>query len=314
MSVPQIKLSVVAPCYNEEAVLSEFLRRTTAACRAVVGDDFEIVLVNDGSSDQTWPLIVAAHIEFKQVAGVNLSRNFGHQIAVTAGLDYCSGDRVLIIDADLQDPPELLSVMMEKMDEGYDVVYGQRRKRDGETFFKLATAKLFYRLINKLAQFDIPQDTGDFRLITKRIASSLTAMPEQQRFLRGMVAWLGGAQTSILYDRDARFAGETRYTLRKMVRLATDAITSFSAAPLKIATLFALTAATGALALTFYSLISYFLFDPAPGWTSIIIVILVFSAAQLISLGIIGEYLGRIYTQSKLRPLYIVSSVLRKTE
>lgn len=303
-------MSVVAPCYNEEQVIHEFVRRTLAACETITGSDFEVVLINDGSSDATWQLICEYAAIHPTIVGVNLARNHGHQIAVTAGLALASGERVLIIDADLQDPPELLADMMSKMDEGFDVVYGQRKKRSGETRFKLLTAKIFYRLLHRLTQVEIPADTGDFRLINRRTVDLLNQMPEQQRFLRGMVAWLGGRQTPLSYDRDARFAGETKYTLRKMVRLAVDAITSFSAAPLRIATVFALVAGMIAIGLSIYTLISYLFFEPVPGWTSTLIVILIFSAAQLISLGIIGEYLGRLYIQSKGRPLFMISEVI----
>lgn len=303
------RVSVVAPCYNEEQGIPEFVRRMTSACQAAVGDNYEIILINDGSSDATWELISERSSRDPTVIGVNLARNHGHQLAVTAGLTLAQGERVLIIDADLQDPPELLSEMMAEMDKGFDVVYGQRRTRDGETRFKLLTAKIFYRFLRNLTQVDIPADTGDFRLINRRTADLLNQMPEQQRFLRGMVAWLGGRQVPYLYDRDPRYAGETKYTLRKMIRLALDAITSFSAAPLRLATFSALIAGISALGLSLYALISYIFFEPVPGWTSTLIIILVFSAAQLISLGIIGEYLGRLYIQSKGRPLFMISEV-----
>lgn len=304
------RLSVVVPCYNEEAVLPEFMRRMTEACERVVGDSYQLIVVNDGSTDATWRLIREAHEANPRIVAINLARNHGHQIAVTAGLSVIAGERALIIDADLQDPPELLQSMMDKMDEDYDVVYGQRVRREGETFFKLFTAKVFYKLISRLVQFEIPSDTGDFRLINRKTADVLNAMPEQQRFLRGMVAWLGGRQTPLPYTRDARYAGETRYTLRKMVSLALDAITSFSAAPLRMATLSALAAGVLAILLSIYTLLSYIFFTPVQGWTSTLIVILIFSAAQLISLGIIGEYLGRLYIQSKGRPLFLLSDML----
>ena len=304
------RLSIVAPCYNEELVIEEFLRRVLVACEAEVGDDFEIVLINDGSSDTTLSLIRKHASSNKHIVGVDLARNHGHQIAVTAGLAIARGTRVLIIDADLQDPPELLHDLMQKMDEGFDVVYGKRRKRDGETKFKLLTAKAFYRLLHRLTQVDIPSDTGDFRLINRRTVDLLNKMPEQNRFLRGMIAWLGGKQTPLLYDRDARYAGETKYTFRKMVRLAIDAITGFSAAPLRLATVTALAAGLASIALSFYIFVSYAFFKPAPGWTSTLLIILATSTAQLISLGIIGEYLGRLYIQSKGRPLYIISEII----
>lgn len=307
----EIQLSVVAPCFNEQHVLHEFLRRISQACASCVDGSYEIVAVNDGSSDGTWRMIAEAANASPHVVGINLSRNHGHQLAVSAGLSFARGDRVLIIDADLQDPPELLSEMMTLMDGGADVVYGKRRTRSGESQFKLITAKWFYRLQQKITNIDIPTDTGDFRLINRRTADLLQGMPEQQRFLRGMVAWLGGRQVPLLYDRDARFAGETKYTLRKMVRLAIDGLTAFSAAPLRLATGFALLA--GALSIIFaaYALYSHFFLDAAPGWTSLMGVILFFAAAQLLSIGILGEYLGRIYVESKRRPLFIIQDVIQ---
>lgn len=310
MSQNLLTLSVVAPCYNEQEVLAEFVRRMTAACKAVAGTQYEIILVNDGSADRTWNIIKEHAQSSAAIVGVNLARNHGHQIAVTAGLALSKGQRVLIIDADLQDPPELLADMMTMMDDGFDVVYGKRSSRDGETAFKLLTAKLFYRLLNKLTEVDIPADTGDFRLINRRAVDLLNQMPEQQRFLRGMVAWLGGRQTPIYYERERRFSGETKYTLRKMIRLAVDALTGFSAMPLRLATLAAALAGLLALGFIVHALVGYWFTKPVPGWTSTIIVILFFSAAQLASLGILGEYLGRLYLQSKSRPLFLISEIV----
>lgn len=305
-----VALSVVVPCYNEESVFTEFMRRMEPACRAAVGDSYEIIVVNDGSSDDTWRLIAERAASSQQIVGINLSRNHGHQLAVSAGLSFARGERILIIDADLQDPPELLVEMARLMDEGADVVYGQRRSRAGENQFKLATARYFYRLLRKITLVEIPADAGDFRLINRRTLDLLNQMPEQQRYLRGMVAWLGGRQVPLLYDRDSRYAGETKYTLRKMIRFAIDGITGFSAAPLKLATMFALLAGSLAVMLGLYTIVGYTFFHPVPGWTSTLVVILFFSAAQLLSLGIIGEYLGRIYMQSKGRPLFIISEVV----
>lgn len=306
-------LTVVVPCYNEEAVLLEFLRRMVAACRKVVAaGQFEIVIVNDGSSDKTWSLVLEMSEQLPELVGINLSRNHGHQLAVTAGLAHSRGSRVLIIDADLQDPPEMLSQMMQLMDDGADVVYGQRRTRLGENHFKLMTAKWFYKILQSITHVTIPEDTGDFRLVNRRTLDLLNQMPEQQRFLRGMVAWAGGKQTPILYDRDARFAGSTKYTLRKMIRLAIDGVTAFSAAPLRLATAFALIAGALSVMFGFYALCSWLFLSAEPGWTSLMGVILFFSAVQLLSIGILGEYLGRVYMESKRRPLFIVQEIVQQ--
>jgi dolichol-phosphate mannosyltransferase len=228
-------LSAVVPCFNEEEVLGELLKRLVAACTDVVGEDFEIVLVDDGSSDRTRALLREAQRDDPRIVAVFLSRNHGHQLALTAGLSVARGARVFVLDADLQDPPELLGPMMSRMDEGYDVVYGRRRSRKGETAFKQASARTFYRLMSRLVEFDIPLDTGDFRLMSRRVTDLLNEMPERHRFIRGMISWVGYPQIGLEYDRDARFAGETKYPLRKMVRFAADAITSFSIIPLRIA-------------------------------------------------------------------------------
>ena len=250
-------LSVIAPCYNEEGGVGNFAARMTAAARAVVGEDFELLLVNDGSKDGTWQKLQALALADPRVAAVNLARNHGHQLAVTAGLTLARGKRVLVIDADLQDPPELLADMMAKMAEGYDVVYGKRRSRAEESQFKVQTASLFYRLLNVVAEVEIPRDTGDFRLMSRRTVERLNAMPERDRFIRGMVAWLGGRQTEILYDRDPRYAGETNYTLSRMVRLAVDGVTGFSTLPLRLASLLAGVGVILALAIIVYTLYSF---------------------------------------------------------
>ena len=229
-------LSIVVPCFNEEACLPELYRRLTASARTAAGDDYELVLINDGSSDRSWPVMQQIAESDSHVLGVNLSRNHGHQLALTAGLDLCRGKTILIIDADLQDPPELLPAMIETMREsGADVVYGVRRSRAGETAFKRATAHGFYRLLSRATEIDIPVDAGDFRLMSRRALEALLAMPEQSRFIRGMVAWIGFRQVPFAYDRDERFAGETKYPFRKMLRFAFDALTGFSSAPLKLA-------------------------------------------------------------------------------
>lgn len=302
-------LSIVVPCYNEEAGLPAFMARMVGAAEAEVGTDREIILVNDGSRDRTWPCIVAMTKAHPRVLGVNLSRNHGHQLAVTAGLSLARGERILVIDADLQDPPELLHEMMDRMAEGYDVVYGKRRSRDGESRFKLYTASLFYRILGRLADIQIPADTGDFRLISRRIADRLNAMPEQDRFLRGMVAWLGGRQTEVLYDRDARYAGSTGYSLGKMIRLAVSGMVGFSTAPLNFAIVLALLSAAFGTGLVAYVVVSFLMGLTVPGWTSLALLVVFFGTGQLICLAILGAYLGRTYIESKRRPLFLIDDV-----
>ncbi|WP_428940648.1 glycosyltransferase family 2 protein [Fontivita pretiosa] len=304
-------LSVVAPCFNEAETIQEFCRRVRAACEAT-GHSFEIVLVNDGSSDQTWEKMTAICRADPRVVAVNLSRNHGHQLALTAGLSFCRGQRILIIDADLQDPPELLPQMLRTMDEQQaDVVYGQRRRREGESWFKLATASAFYRLIRRITDVPIPPDTGDFRLITRRALDLLQAMPERHRFIRGMVSWIGFRQVPLLYDRCPRFAGRSKYPFGKMLRFAMDAVTAFSVRPLQWASLVGLFMACFAAALLVYSLVSWLLFHTVSGWTSLMAAIALVGGTQLLVLGVMGEYLGRIYDQVKGRPLFIVQEVVR---
>lgn len=311
-AAPALSLSIVAPCYNEEEALGTFVERTLAAARSVCGDAFELILVNDGSRDDTWPVIESVARATAGVVGVNLARNHGHQLAVTAGLGLSRGARVLIIDADLQDPPEIIGEMMRRMDEGFDVVYGRRRSRPKESRFKLATAAIFYRLLGAIAEVEIPSDAGDFRLMSRRIVERLNAMPEQDRFLRGMVAWLGGRQTDVVYDRDARHAGATGYTLAKMLRLALDGLTSFSTAPLRLAGLMSVLGVAIAFGLAAYAVVGFFAGRAAPGWTSLALIVVFFSTAQLICLTIFGEYLGKIYMQGKQRPLYLVDEIVTR--
>ncbi|MBA3834262.1 MAG: glycosyltransferase family 2 protein [Sphingomonas sp.] len=303
-------LSIVVPCFNEEACMVALHERLTAAARSSVGDDYEILLVNDGSSDETWPLMRKLAAADPNLVAVNLSRNHGHQLALTAGLDLCRGDVVLIIDADLQDPPELLADMLETMRrEQADVVYGVRRSRSGETAFKRATAHGFYRMLANATDVDIPLDAGDFRLISRRALDVLLAMPEQSRFIRGMVAWIGFKQVPILYDRDVRFAGETKYPFRKMLRFAFDALTGFSSAPLKLASLAGLALSIGSLLIVLYILYGWTAGHSIPGWTSLMLVVVVLGAVQMFVLALMGEYIGRLYSESKGRPLYIVQDI-----
>jgi len=303
-------LSVVVPCYNEEAVIRELHRRVTTVCRRLVGDSYELVLVNDGSRDETWAISQMLARSDDRVVAVDLSRNHGHQLALSAGLSLARGERILVIDADLQDPPELLPDMMQLMDDGADVVYGQRVGRDGETWFKKVSARTFYRLLLRMTDVPIPQDTGDFRLMSRQVVDALLAMPEYQRFIRGMVAWIGFHQVPLQYHRDKRFAGETKYPLGKMLAFALDAITGFSIVPLRasiyIASFFVVLAAL----LAIYVLLSWLYLGVVAGWTSMFLGMLIFSSVQLFSLGIIGEYLGRVYMQSKQRPLFIIREVV----
>ena len=303
-------LSIVVPCFNEEACLAELHQRLSGAAQSALGDDYEIVLVNDGSRDGSWPMMRAMAERDPHIVAVNLSRNHGHQLALTAGLDLSSGDRILIIDADLQDPPELLPEMLRTMDAaGADVVYGVRKTRRGDTAFKRATAHGFYRLLSRATEVDIPLDTGDFRLMSRRALDALLAMPEQARFVRGMVAWIGFKQVPLAYDRQERFAGETKYPLRKMMRFALDALTGFSSAPLKLASLAGLALSVGSLLLILYIAYSWLSGRSIQGWTSLMLVVVVLGAVQMFVLALMGEYIGRLYNEAKQRPLYIVQEV-----
>jgi glycosyltransferase involved in cell wall biosynthesis len=305
-----VALSVVAPCYNEEAGLEELYGRVTAVCRKVIGDGYEIVLVNDGSRDGTWPKIRTLAHGDPHVVGVNLARNHGHQLALSAGLTVCRGDRVLAIDADLQDPPELLGEMMRMMDEGADVVYGQRSERAGEAWLKTKTAHLFYRLLSRLVDIEIPLDTGDFRLMSRRALDILNAMPERNRFIRGMVSWIGLRQVPIRYSRHPRFAGSTGYPFRKMILLAVDAITGFSVIPLRLAAFGGMAFGVLGLLFLFWVIIDWATGNVIRGWTSVMSIVLIIGSMQLLVLGIFGEYLGRMFFEVKHRPLFIIDEVV----
>ena len=302
------EVSVVAPCYNEEGNLDTLLARVSAACKDVVGETYEIVLVDDGSADKTWEMISAAAEKDPRVVGVRLSRNFGHQIALTAGLDACRGNWTLVIDADLQDPPELLGEMMAAARSGADVVYGQRRARPGDSSMRRAAAAVFYRLLRLLSDVDIPIDAGDFRLMSRRVLDAVRAMPEQHRYVRGMVSWAGFKQVPLLYDRSPRVAGETGYNLRRLITFSLDAIVGFSEKPLRLATL------TGMLIVFLSTLLIFFLIYlwlvqsiPVHGWISLMAAISFLGGINLFFLGLIGEYIGRIFVQAKNRPLYVVA-------
>ncbi len=308
MERPQ--LSVVIPCYNEQGCLDALHARVSAAARAAVGDDYEIVLVNDGSRDDSWAAMQRLAAADPHLVAINLSRNHGHQLALTAGLDLCSGAQILIIDADLQDPPELLGEMRATMArEEADVVYAVRRKRRGETWFKRATAAAFYRLLDRMTDTPIPLDTGDFRLMSRRALDALLSLPEQARFIRGMVAWIGFRQVPLAYDRAERHSGETNYPFGKMLRLAFDAMTGFSTAPLRFASHAGLLLTGASLLLLIYIAFGWLTGSAVAGWTSTMLVVVLLGAVQMFVLGMIGEYLGRLYVESKRRPLYLVADV-----
>lgn len=303
-------LSVVIPCYNEAECLEALHARVSAAAHAAVGSDFEIVLVNDGSRDASWEVMQRLSAADPRLVAVNLSRNHGHQLALTAGLDLCAGEQILIIDADLQDPPELLSEMRAVMAaEGADVVYAVRRKREGETFFKKVTAAAFYRVLDRVTDTPIPLDTGDFRLMSRRALDALLSLSEQARFIRGMVAWVGFRQVPFPYDRHERHAGETKYPLSKMLRFAFDAVTGFSTAPLRWASHIGIALFFLSFLLLIYIAIGFFTGSAVQGWTSLMLITVFLGAVQMLVLGMIGEYLGRLYVESKRRPLYLVADV-----
>jgi len=312
---PQSRLvySVVAPVYNEEALVTEFCRRAIAALEPL-GEPFELVLVNDGSRDSSPEIIRRLHEQDPRIKIINFSKNFGHQIAITAGMDYARGEVVVVIDSDLQDPPEVIPRMIEEWRRGFQVVYGVRGEREGETAFKLATASLFYRLIRKITNVDIPLDAGDFRLMDRKVVNALKSMREQKRFMRGLSVWVGFKQTGITYKRDARKAGETKYPVRKMIRFALDGITAFSYLPLQLASYmgFIIACIVGLAAIIAVILRVSNLIGPdvLKGQTTTLVAVLFLGGVQLIFLGIIGEYLGRIYDEVKRRPLYIVAEEL----
>ncbi len=304
-------VSVVVPCMNEQESIPHLVERL-AAVTAPYGDRAEIILVDDGSRDATWAAIVAARKSCRQVVGLQLSANRGHQIALTAGLQAAKGERVFMLDADLQDPPELLGDMMGMMDRGYEVVYGRRKERQGETLFKRATAWGFYRLLNLMSDVEIPRDTGDFRLVSRKALDAVLSMPERARFVRGMFAWAGFRQIGIEYSRAPRALGETKYPLRKMIAFATDAMTAFSTRPLRLATRMAFASLGFSGLMMLYVLHSLIIYQTAPGWASVVLAISLFSGVQLLTLGILGEYIGRLYVEAKGRPLYFVAEDTRE--
>ena len=305
---PPKSLSVVVPCYNEELVVDELIRRLKEALTSLAVR-YEIILVDDGSKDKTWEMLVAHQGQNPQLKIVRLSRNRGHQNALTCGLDQANGEIVLVMDADLQDPPELIPEMIAKWREGYDVVYGQRRERRGESISKKLFAHFFYRFFHLVTGFEIPADTGDFRLMDQRAVKALQTLRERHRFIRGMVSWIGFHQTPIVYDRPERFAGETKYPFRKSLFLAIDAITAFSYAPLRFASYLGISLSAMSFLYIFIVVGLKLLGINFPGYTSIMASVLLLGGVQLIVLGMIGEYVGRIFEQGQSRPLYFIDQI-----
>ncbi len=304
-------ISIVIPCYNEEPVLRETHRRLSKVTAQLTQAQCELIYVNDGSRDGTSDILSQLQAECAEVRVIGLSRNFGHQVAITAGMENAVGDAVVVIDADLQDPPEVIPEMIGRWLDGYDVVYGLRTERSGESHFKLWTAHAFYRLLNRASKIQMPLDVGDFRLMSRRAVDALLAMPERDRFLRGMVSWVGFRQVAVLYQRAPRLAGETKYPLMKMVRLALDGILSFSFAPLRLATWTGFAAMGLAFAGIIYAvLLRLYTTDWVRGWASIFVAVLFLGGVQLVCVGIMGEYIGRIYEEVKQRPLYFVQERL----
>ncbi len=303
-------ISIIIPMYFEEKIVEACYSCLTQVMDREKDYDYELIFVNDGSKDQTLPLLLEKAEQDKKVKVISFSRNFGHQAAVSCGIDYAKGDALVIIDADLQDPPELIPKMVELWKEGNEVVYGKRKRRKGETWFKLITAKLFYRLLGWLTDVTIPVDTGDFRLIDRKVADVIKSLPEHNRFLRGLVAWIGFKQVPLEYEREARFAGETKYPLKKMIHFALDGIFSFSSKPLKLIINIGIVSVIVSLGVLIYSLIAYLStgISTVRGWTSLMVVVTFLGGVQLVSIGIVGEYIGRMYDESKGRPLYIVDT------
>ena len=301
------KISVIIPMYYEEEVVQECYNKMTQVLSNIKDYEYEIICVNDGSKDKTLSILEKIAENDKKVKVISFSRNFGHQCAVTAGLKYVTGDAVVIIDADLQDPPELIPDMLKLWEDGNEVIYGKRKTRKGESKFKLLTAKMFYNTLNALSDVEIPKDTGDFRLVDRKVVDVVNSLPEHNKFLRGLFSWVGFEQKAFEYERKERFAGKTKYPLKKMIKLASDGIISFSTKPLKIVGGLGIITILISLIILIYSLISYFTGHSAQaGWTSLIVTVTLLSGVQLLSLWIISEYIGRIYDDTKKRPQYII--------
>lgn len=306
-----IRLSIVVPAFNEQEVLPEFHRRLTAVLDGIAGRS-EVVYVNDGSGDRTLDVMNELRRADARVSIVDLSRNFGKEIALTAGLDHARGDAVVVIDADLQDPPELIPELIKHWEVGIDVVYARRTSRDGESWLKKATARVFYQMMRRVSRVEIPEDTGDFRLLSRRAVDALMQLREQHRFMKGLFAWIGFPSNAVLYKRDPRFAGHTKWNYWKLWTLAVEGFTSFTTAPLKIATYIGLLVAVVAFLFALFIVYKTLMFgDPVAGYPSLMVVVLLLGGLQLMALGIIGEYLGRMFVETKHRPLYLVKAYIR---
>lgn len=306
------KISLVIPMYYEEQVAEECYKRVSNVLKELKDYEYEIIFVNDGSKDKTLEILENIAEKDKNVKIISFSRNFGHQAAVTAGLKYVTGDAIVIMDADLQDPPELVPDMLKKWEEGYEVIYGKRKTREGESAFKLLTAKAFYSTLNKLSDVEIPKDTGDFRLVDKKVVDVINSLPEHNKFLRGLFSWVGFKQYAYEYERKERFAGKTKYPLKKMLKLAQDGILSFSTKPLKIVGGFGILSVIISICILIYSILSFaFKWNNlTPGWTSLMCTMTFLGGVILISLWMIGEYIARIYDETKQRPQYIVDKTI----
>ena len=302
------KLSIIIPMYYEEKVVNECYKRLKEMVEKLKGYDYELIFVNDGSKDNTLNLLEEIAKNNNKVKIISFSRNFGHQAAVTAGLKYVTGDAIAIIDADLQDPPEEIPEMLKLWEQGYEVIYGKRKSRKGESAFKLLTAKMFYNTLDALSDVEIPKDTGDFRLVDRKVVNTINEMPEHNKFLRGLFSWVGYKQIPFEYERQERFAGKTKYPLKKMLKLASDGIISFSTKPLKLVGYVGIFSILLSLIILIYSLVSFAfnLNNLTAGWTSIMVTVTFFAGVQLLSIWIISEYIGRIYDESKNRPQYII--------
>ncbi len=302
------KVSLVIPMYYEEKVAKECYKRVKECLEKLDNYDYEIIFINDGSKDKTLEILEDIANENKKVKVISFSRNFGHQAAVTAGLQEVTGDAIVIIDADLQDPPELIPDMLKKWEEGNEVIYGKRKTRKGESAFKLLTAKMFYNTLNALSDVEIPKDTGDFRLVDRKVVDVINSLPEHNKFLRGLFSWVGYKQYAYEYERQERFAGETKYPLKKMLKLASDGIISFSSKPIKLVGALGIFSIIVSIVILIYALISYIfkLNNLSAGWTSIMVAVTFFAGVQLLSLWVISEYIGRIYDEAKGRPQYVI--------
>ena len=303
------KISVIVPMYYEEKVAEECYKRLTACLQKLTDYTYEIIIIDDGSKDKTLEILENIAIKDDKVKVISFSRNFGHQAAVTAGLKHVSGDAIIIIDADLQDPPELIPQMIQLWEQGNEIIYAKRKKRKGESPFKLLSAKLFYQILNALSDTEIPKDTGDFRLVDRKVVDTINNMPEHNKFLRGLFSWVGYKQIPFEYEREERFAGKTKYPLRKMLKLASDGIISFSTKPLKLVGLLGFISIIISILILIYALLSYFLKlnQLSAGWTSLMVAITFFAGVQLLSIWLMSEYIGRIYDETKQRPQFIIN-------